>query len=79
MTRDEVRAIWQEELGLADIDDADDFFDIGGHSLIMTVIQERLQKEAGVEIPMDVLFRRPTIGLVAEYIDARLVGQPSGN
>jgi acyl carrier protein len=69
MTRDKVRAIWEQELQLDGIGDEDDFFEIGGHSLIMTKIQGRLGAAVGSEIPMDVLFRRSTIKSISEYID----------
>jgi acyl carrier protein len=64
-----VRTIWQRQLDLQDIADDDDFFMIGGHSLIMQKIQIDIKEELGVEIPMDELFRKPTIGQISEHLE----------
>ena len=43
------------------INDDDDFFDLGGHSLTMARIQARLKENLGVEASMEQLFSNPTI------------------
>jgi acyl carrier protein len=68
MIEEKVHAIWSRELNLADFSDTDDFFALGGHSLIMTRIQRAIQAELGVEIPMDQLFRNSTVAAISEHI-----------
>lgn len=69
MVSDTIREIWERELALQDISDSDDFFVLGGHSLIMHRIQSSIKDEMGVEVPMDVLFRLSTIGQISEHLE----------
>jgi acyl carrier protein len=75
MTKQAIRKIWSEELKLGDIGDDDDFFTVGGHSLIMAKIQARIKRELGIAIPMDQLFRHSSINALSASIDQRS-GQP---
>ncbi|MCT9932894.1 condensation domain-containing protein [Planotetraspora sp. A-T 1434] len=65
---DEIRAIWQEVLGIDEIGDEEDLFDLGGHSLTITQIIARMRKRLGIEVPLDVFFDTPTIAGVLESI-----------
>ncbi len=63
-----VRQIWQQALGV-DVRSVDDnFFDVGGHSLLMARVHEQLQREAGRPFPLLVLLERPTIRGVADFL-----------
>jgi acyl carrier protein len=64
-----VHAIWRRELKLGDFSDADDFFDLGGQSLVMTRIQRAIHEELDVAVPMRQLFRKPTVKEISEYIE----------
>jgi acyl carrier protein len=72
MTRQRIHEIWSEQLRLADFGDEDDFFALGGHSLIMAKIQEAIFKDFEVEVPMDELFRRATVAEISDHLDSRL-------
>ncbi|MEM7125064.1 MAG: amino acid adenylation domain-containing protein [Chloroflexota bacterium] len=67
-----VMTIWQEELNVAQVDIHDNFFEIGGHSLLMLQIHSRLQPlvEERLNKPLAVvdLFRYPTIHLLCQYL-----------
>ncbi|GAA0355517.1 hypothetical protein GCM10009530_00740 [Microbispora corallina] len=67
---DEIRAIWQEVLGIDEVGDDEDLFDLGGHSLTITQIIARMRKRLGIEVPLDVFFDTPTISGVLESIGA---------
>ncbi|MEE1927329.1 phosphopantetheine-binding protein [Streptomyces sp. TRM 70351] len=67
-----IHAIWARELKLEEFSDTDDFFALGGHSLIMTRIQQSILDELGVEVPMDQLFRKSTVQDIAAHIDSSL-------
>jgi acyl carrier protein len=69
---DQIRLIWERELTLDRIEDDDDFFVLGGHSLIMQRIQVAIKNGLGVEIPMDDLFRYCTIRDISVYINSML-------
>jgi acyl carrier protein len=70
MTADSVRAIWCRELQRADISADDDFFALGGQSVIMVRIQGAFIEELGVEVPMDQLFLNPTVASISAYIES---------
>jgi acyl carrier protein len=72
MVTEQVRAIWQERLVLPRIEDTDDFFVLGGHSLIMQTIQLDIKRTLGIEVPMDELFRRSTIAQISEHLDREM-------
>ncbi len=71
-------AIWREVLALPDaaarLGAEDNFFDLGGQSLALVAVHERLQAELGIELPLVELFEHTTIRSLA----ARLAGQPPG-
>jgi acyl carrier protein len=68
-----VHDIWSRELKLSEFSDDDDFFALGGHSLIMAHIQTAIAKEFDVEVPMDELFRRSTVASISSHLES-LVG-----
>ncbi|MCX6578639.1 MAG: amino acid adenylation domain-containing protein [Candidatus Aminicenantes bacterium] len=47
---------------------SDNFFQVGGHSLKATSLVARIHKIFNVKIPLAEIFKRPTIGRLAEYI-----------
>lgn len=70
MTADRVRAIWCRELKRNDISGDDDFFALGGQSLIMSNIQIAFIDELGVEVAMDQMYLNPTVASISAYIES---------
>jgi acyl carrier protein len=70
MITDSVRAIWCRELRREDISLDDDFFALGGQSVIMVGIQGAFVEELGVEVPMDQMFLNPTVASISAYIES---------
>jgi acyl transferase domain-containing protein len=68
----ELAAIWSDLLGTPRIGIHDDFFELGGQSLIAVRLFHRVGKAVGVELPMATLFQAPTIAGCAELIRAHL-------
>lgn len=62
---------WRELLGVEQIGIHDNFFDIGGHSLIAVRLFRMIKKEYGLDFPISVLFEAPTIAQCAELIAAQ--------
>jgi amino acid adenylation domain-containing protein len=57
----EIAQIWREILGVERVGLHDDFFDLGGHSLLLTQVIARLRDQFGVEITLRALFDAPTL------------------
>ena len=58
--------VWSEVLGVSRIGLDDDFFAIGGHSLLAAKLFARLDEEFGRSLPLGVLFAAPTVRALAE-------------
>ncbi|MFF3436967.1 amino acid adenylation domain-containing protein [Streptosporangium sp. NPDC002721] len=64
-----VAEVWRAVLGVPRVGAADNFFEIGGHSLAIAAVQARLGSALGREIPIVDLFRHPTIRALAAHLD----------
>jgi amino acid adenylation domain-containing protein len=53
--------IWTEVLNLERVSIHDNFFDVGGNSLLSVRLLERIRKQFGCELPLSTLFLNPTI------------------
>ena len=65
-----LQAIWQELLDTRPIGVHDDFFAVGGHSLLAAKLLARIEHEFDRRIPLAAMFPAPTI----ESVAARIVG-----
>ncbi|MAR93086.1 MAG: non-ribosomal peptide synthetase [Pseudomonadales bacterium] len=63
-------AVWSEVLEQDKVGIYDDFFDLGGHSLLINKVATRLKQQTGVELPLRTLFEVPTIAALAEIINS---------
>jgi hypothetical protein len=69
--------VWREVLGLERVGVHDNFFDLGGHSLLMVRAHRRIETALRVSVPLVELFRHPTVHALSAYV-ARLRTTPSG-
>ncbi|CAD5901775.1 hypothetical protein CMALT430_70070 [Carnobacterium maltaromaticum] len=60
--------IFQKALGIAEVENDDDFFDLGGNSLIGTQIISQLEEAYDLELEYDFLMDYPSIDEVIEYV-----------
>jgi thioesterase domain-containing protein/aryl carrier-like protein len=64
----DLATIWKEMLGVQQVSIDDDFFELGGQSLIAMRLFNRIRKGHGVELPLSVLFQAPTIAATAALL-----------
>lgn len=64
-----VAAIWQDLLRNPHIGVNDNFFDLGGHSLLVVQLQNRLRQNFNREISLVELFQRPTVASIAGFLN----------
>ncbi|MFJ8011036.1 amino acid adenylation domain-containing protein [Streptomyces sp. NPDC096339] len=60
--------LWEQTLGTAPIGVRDDFFALGGHSLKAFALMAAVRREFGVELPLNMVFRRRTVELLCEAL-----------
>lgn len=61
--------IWRQVLGIERIGIHDNFFDLGGDSLLITQVISRVNKILRVDLPPRSLFEKPTVAVLTEHIE----------
>ena len=64
-----VATVWTDVLGVERIGIHDNFFDMGGDSLLTTQIVSHLQEICDVRLPIDILLEKPTVEGIAKAIE----------
>lgn len=62
-------AIWERLLGVRHIGVTDDFFDLGGHSLLVARLFAEISVEFGVQLPLASVFPEATVEHLASLLD----------
>jgi acyl carrier protein len=70
-----IAGLWQEVLFVEEIDRDDNFFDLGGHSLLLMKVNLKLKHHCGKEISLVEMFKYPTIATLADFLS----GQQNGD
>ncbi|WP_237726732.1 non-ribosomal peptide synthetase [Corallococcus coralloides] len=66
-----IAGIWCETLRLEHVGAEDNFFDLGGHSLLLAQVQYLLKHRMGHDVPMVTLFEFPTVRVLASHLQGR--------
>jgi hypothetical protein len=61
LEQQKIAVLWSELLGVSDFGPEDNFFDLGGHSLLITKLLFVLKQTFELDVPFDVLLKNPTI------------------
>ena len=64
----ELAAMWRKVIGVSEVHPEDDFFQIGGNSLLAVSLFERIREHWHQELPLAVLFEAPTLEALAGVI-----------
>ena len=70
-----IAKIWQEVLGVERVASDDNFFALGGDSLIAIQILSRLRKSFEVDLPVTTLFDAPTVSDLAVLVVQKQLSQ----
>jgi acyl carrier protein len=64
-----IAGVWRELLGVEPIGAHDNFFQLGGNSLLGLEVIWRLSRELGIQVPLRVLFEAPTVSELATLME----------
>jgi acyl carrier protein len=64
-----IAAVWQTMFGLNQVGIDDNFFDLGGHSMLLVQLHQALRETLSAEFPIVTLFTFPTIRSFAKHFD----------
>ncbi|MGI5271610.1 non-ribosomal peptide synthetase [Nonomuraea sp. CA-218870] len=70
-----VHEIWSEVLRRDGFGVEEDFFDLGGHSMLGTRVVARLCSELEIELPLNILFLTRTVRRLAAAVEERLAAE----
>jgi natural product biosynthesis luciferase-like monooxygenase protein len=73
-----ISAIWKRVLGIPELGIDDNFFDLGGHSLLMVRTHREIEEEFQIIIPLIKLLEHPTVRTLAAYIRGSVQNDSSG-
>ena len=65
-----VKDIWEQQLGIKNISTTDNFFSLGGHSLVAVKIMAHIKKLTGKQLPLSTLFENKTIEKLSAKLDS---------
>jgi aryl carrier-like protein len=63
-----IARLWQETLSVEKVGITDNFFDIGGHSLLVVSMHRRMRETLPHPVSITDLYRFPTIRALSEYL-----------
>ncbi|MCP4661793.1 MAG: amino acid adenylation domain-containing protein [bacterium] len=63
-----IAGVWRDVLGLEEVGITDNFFDLGGHSLLLAKVRGELQQRFEWELPIVDLFKHSTIRSLARHL-----------
>ncbi|HEX7733566.1 MAG TPA: amino acid adenylation domain-containing protein [Ktedonobacteraceae bacterium] len=71
-----IATAWQEALHIEKVGIHDNFFDLGGHSLLLVRVQSSLHQTLNQEIPLMDMFKHTTINALARHLSQPQDAQP---
>lgn len=71
-TEKKLAKIWNEILCMKKISRYDNFFNSGGHSLMIVLLRNKIHEKFDVELPFENLFRAQTLAGISREIDDKL-------
>ncbi len=63
-----IAEVWREVLKVENVGAEDNFFDLGGHSLLVVQVHRKLRDQISQPLSLTDLYRFPTIRSLAEFL-----------
>ncbi|AOJ64620.1 hypothetical protein WJ32_18765 (plasmid) [Burkholderia ubonensis] len=64
-----IAEIWREVLEVPEVRAQDNFFDLGGHSILLSVVGEHIARRLGKSVALLDMFSHPTVRALARHVD----------
>ncbi|MEV8480098.1 non-ribosomal peptide synthetase [Streptomyces sp. NPDC051173] len=74
-----IAQVWVEVLGRDHVSAEDDFFALGGHSLIALRVVARIKKQLGLVMPTKEVYRHPRLRDLAEHVESLHASAAAGS
>ncbi|MFI5993961.1 phosphopantetheine-binding protein [Streptomyces sp. NPDC051362] len=71
-TNEVVFEVWCELLEVPSASEDDDFFSLGGNSLLALQLVSQLEERLGIDVPLDTLFTEGTLGALLKECNAAI-------
>jgi len=80
MTEHSIAEIWREVLQTSEqLNATDNFFDLGGDSMTMTMVEFRIKEELNIELASGAILGAPSLRQLSALIDAKRADSPSSD
>ena len=76
---EQLAGIWTELLPIDRVGIDDDFFDLGGHSMLALRLVARIQAQLGVDLFLTAVFEHPTVRELAALVSERMLEDADGD
>jgi acyl carrier protein len=70
--------LWEEALGVSPVGVDDDFFELGGNSLVAVQLASRVRDRFQIELALPAVFEHPTVTVLAAMVEEALVAKIAG-
>lgn len=70
VTEESIHKIWSGLLNVEQISVNENFFHLGGHSLMAVQVASKIRDQFAVQIPIQALFDNPTVAQLSSYLEA---------
>jgi len=67
LREEDVSRVWADVIGIPEADVDTNFFDLGGHSLLLMELVNQLQQRLGIDTDVLILMEHPTVAKFVAY------------
>ena len=72
-----IAGVWQEALKVEKVGVHDNFFNLGGHSLLIVQVNSKLREVLQAEVSIIEMFKYPTVSALAEHLSREVMAAPA--